>query len=182
MAGGGVTTGFGGDTGASEVGAVGAVGVEACDADRGGTTGAASGAATAGGVCVGGGVAADATGGGVAAAGAAGVGGAVTGAAGVRDVATGATGRLTARAAGAGRGGSGGAKNAMRSDSPMNPIAAAAPPYTSSILIERPRFRGRCCRAYPSVASTESECDSPRALSSSFGLCRVSASWMRLTV
>ena len=127
-AGDGVTTGFDGETGAGEVGGgVGAVGVEVCDADRGGATGAASGAVTAGGVCVGGGVAADATGGGAAA--------------------TGATGRFAARAGGAGRGGSGGAKNAMRSDSPTNPIAAAAPPYTISILIERPRLRGRCCRA-----------------------------------
>jgi hypothetical protein len=187
--GGGAATSFAGETGAGEVDGD-ADGLAACDADRGGAMGAGSGVETAvGGVCGGGVVAAGAAGLGVVATGAAGVGVVATGAAGVGAVAsgavrggvTGAAGRLATRTAGAGRGGSGGAKNAIRSDNPMKPIATAAPPYKSSILIERPRFRGRGCRAYPSVASTESECDSPRESSSSFGVLRVSASWMRLT-
>jgi hypothetical protein len=139
--GGGAAAGFEGETGAGEFD--GDVDVAVCDDDRGGATGAGSGVeTTGGGVCVGGGVVA-------------------TGAAGFGVVAAGAAGRLATRTAGASLDGSGGARNVMSSDNPTKPIATAAPPYTSSILIERPRLRGRGCRAYPSVASTESECDSP---------------------
>jgi hypothetical protein len=40
-------------------------------------------------------------------------------------------------------GGAGGAKTRINSDRPTNPIAIAAAPYMSSILIERPWDRGR---------------------------------------
>jgi hypothetical protein len=94
--------------------------------DRGGVTGAGTGAfAEAGGVCVGGG----------------GGGGATTGAAGL--AAGGAGGGDATRREGAGRDGSGGARKAMRSERPTKPIATAAPPYASNIFMERPRLLGR---------------------------------------